>query len=115
MLLKMKRRVRLHLINNLAEKFGNEVQDRRVYKTPGIQRFKITRSGDESNLISVEIQKSYCSGVRMLFYLSKYSLPDLCSVVRELSKCMNKATIESYLEMLRAVKYMIDTKTQNQH
>jgi hypothetical protein len=46
----------------------------------------------------------------MLLYLTKYSRPDLCNVVRELAKCMNKATKGTYLEMLRVVKFVIDTK-----
>jgi hypothetical protein len=45
-----------HLINNLVEKFGNEVQDRRVYKIHGTPRFKITRPDDESDEINVELQ-----------------------------------------------------------
>jgi hypothetical protein len=94
-----------------VEKFGNEVQGRKVYKTPGTPRFKITRTDDESDQIDVERQKRYCSGVGMLLYLTKYSRTDLCNVVRELSKCMDRATMGSYLEMLRAVKFVIDTKT----
>jgi hypothetical protein len=43
-------------------------------------------------------------------YLIKYSLPDLYNVVRELSKCMDKATMGIHLEMLRVVKFVIDTK-----
>jgi hypothetical protein len=46
----------------------------------------------------------------MLLYLTKYSRPDLCNVVRELAKCMDKATKGTYLEMLRVVKFVIDTK-----
>jgi hypothetical protein len=45
----------------------------------------------------------------MLLYLTKYSCPDLCNVVRELAKCMDKATKGTYLEMLRVVKFVIDT------
>jgi hypothetical protein len=47
----------------------------------------------------------------MLFYLIKYSQPDLCNIVRELSKCMDKATMGTYLEILRVVKFFFDTKT----
>jgi hypothetical protein len=47
----------------------------------------------------------------MLLYLTKYSSPDLCNFIRELSKCMEKANMGSYLEMLRVVKFVIDTKT----
>jgi hypothetical protein len=61
-----------HLINNLVEKFENEVLDRRVYKTPGTPRFKITCLDDELELINVELQKPYCSGVGMLLYLTKH-------------------------------------------
>jgi hypothetical protein len=47
----------------------------------------------------------------MLLHLIKYSGPDLCNIVRELSKCMDKATMRTYLEMFRVVKFVIDTKT----
>jgi hypothetical protein len=46
----------------------------------------------------------------MLLYNTKYSRPDPCNVVRELAKCMDKATKGTYLEMLRDVKFVIDTK-----
>jgi hypothetical protein len=46
----------------------------------------------------------------MLLYLTKYSRPDLCNVIRELAKCMDKATKGTYLETLRVVKFVIDTK-----
>jgi hypothetical protein len=38
----------------------------------------------------------------MLLYLIKYSRPDYCSVDRELSKCMDKVTMETYLEMCKS-------------
>jgi Reverse transcriptase (RNA-dependent DNA polymerase) len=98
------------LINNLVEKFGNPLLDRRVYKTPGTPRFNITCPDVELELIDVGLQKRYCSGVMILLYLTKYSRPDLGNVVRELSKYMDKATMGSYLEMLRVVKLVIDTK-----
>jgi hypothetical protein len=46
----------------------------------------------------------------MLLYLINYLRPDLCYVVRELAKCMDKVTKETYLEMLMVVKFVIDTK-----
>ena len=99
-----------HLINNLQAKFGNEVEKKRVYKTPGTPRFKIVRPSNDDDTIDVNLQSKYCSGVGMLLYLTKYSRPDLCNVVRELSKCMDKATMGTYLEMLRVIKFVIDTK-----
>ena len=99
-----------HLINNLISKFGEEVAEKRVYKTPGTPRFKIVRPDDDSELIEPELQKRYQSGVGMLLYLIKYSRPDISNVVRELSKCMDGATMGSYLELLRVVKFVLDTK-----
>jgi hypothetical protein len=99
-----------HLINNLQAKFGEEVVNKRTYRTPGTPRFKIVRPDDEADLIDMNLQSRYRSGVGMLLYLTKYSRPDLCNVVRELSKCMDKATMGTYLEMLRVIKFVIDTK-----
>jgi hypothetical protein len=87
------------------------VKSKRVYKTPGTPRFKIVFPENDEDIIESNFQSRYCSGVEMLLYLSKYSWLDLCNVVRELSKCMDKATMGTYLEMLRVVKFIIDTKT----
>jgi len=99
-----------HLIKNLEGKFGDEVCKKRIYKTPGTPRFKIVRPTDDSDIIDPLLQSRYRSGVGMLLYLTKYSRPDLCNIVRELAKCMDKATKGTYLEMLRVVKFVIDTK-----
>ena len=99
-----------HLINNLNDKFKEEVHQLKVYKTPGTPRFKIVRPDENSVLINPELQKMYRSGVGMLLYLTKYTRPDLCNVVRELSKCMDGATMGTYLEMLRVVKFVLDTR-----
>ena len=46
----------------------------------------------------------------MLLFLIKYSRPDLANVVRELSKCMDGASHAAYKEMLRVMKFVLDTK-----
>jgi len=46
----------------------------------------------------------------MLLYLTKYSHPDISNIVRELSKCMDSATWGTYNELLRVIKFVIDTK-----
>jgi hypothetical protein len=66
--------------------------------------------GLTSNNYDDEMQKRYCSGVGMLIYLTKYSRPNLCNVARELFKCMDGATMGTYLEMLRVVKFVLDSK-----
>jgi hypothetical protein len=46
----------------------------------------------------------------MLLYLIKYLKPDLANVVRELSKCMDGASLAAYKEMQRVIKFILDTK-----
>jgi cytochrome oxidase Cu insertion factor (SCO1/SenC/PrrC family) len=91
----------------LEAKFGNEVCNKRV---PGTPRFKIVRPDDDADVINSTLQIHYQSGISMLLYFTIYACPDLCNVVRELAKCMDKATKGTYLEMLRVVKFVIDTK-----
>jgi hypothetical protein len=99
-----------YLFNNLEADSGQEVCNKRVYKTPGTPRFKIVRPATDDDIIDAELQGRYQSAVGMLLYLTKYSQPDLCNIVKELARCMDKATKGTYLEMLRVVKFVIDTK-----
>ena len=46
----------------------------------------------------------------MLLFLIKHSRPDICNAVRELSKCLDGPNEAAYKEMLRVVKYVMDTK-----
>ena len=52
----------------------------------------------------------YHSGVGMLLYLVKHSRPDISNVVRELTKCMDKANKAALKELFRAIKFVIDTE-----
>jgi hypothetical protein len=99
-----------HLINNLKEKFENDVNNLSGYGTPGTPGFKIVRPMDETEKIDSNQQSKYSSGMSILLYLIKYSRPDLENVVRELSKCMDGANLAAYKEMLRVVKFVLDTK-----
>jgi hypothetical protein len=76
--------LQLHLINNLEAKFGDEVKNKRIYKTPGAPRFKIVCPENDEDIIAPNLQSRYRSGVGILLYLIKYSRLDLCNVVREL-------------------------------
>ena len=49
----------------------------------------------------------------MMLFLVKYSRLDISNSVRKLSKANNKANYAHYKQMLRAVKYVINTKKQN--
>jgi hypothetical protein len=71
------------LINKLQAKFGNEVEKKRVYKTPGTPRFGLKLFGPVMMMIPLMgvCKADTRSGIGMLLYLKKYSRPDLCNVV----------------------------------
>ena len=46
----------------------------------------------------------------MLLYLVKHSRPDIANCVRELSKVLDGTTDCACNEMLRIIKYVLDTK-----
>ena len=48
----------------------------------------------------------------MLLYLLKHSRPDLANPVRELSKGMDIASAAHMKEMMRVIKYVLDTRNQ---
>jgi hypothetical protein len=87
------------------------VQDMKHYSTPGTPRFKIVRTNDEIDGVDEMMQSRYRSGVEMLLYLIKHSRPDIANVVRELSKCMDSATMAAYKEMLRVTKFVLNTES----
>jgi hypothetical protein len=63
------------------------------------------------DVLDPQSQRKYGSRVGMLLYMTKYSQPDISKIVRELTKCMDSATWGAYNELLRVIKFVIDTKT----
>ncbi len=45
-----------------------------------------------------------------MLYLVNHSRPDITNTVRELSKVLDGAKHEAFKEMLRVIKYVMDTK-----
>ena len=99
-----------YLIKNLEDTFQEEVNNLSVYGTLGTQRFKIVKSNEDIERIELEKQSRYRSGVGMLLHLIKYSRPDIANVVRELLKCIDGANLAAYKEMLRTIKFVLNTK-----
>jgi hypothetical protein len=80
------------------------------YKTPGTPGCNIICPITPEEQIPDEDQSIYRAGVGRLLYLIKYSCPDLSNVVRELSKCMDKATPAAFKELkflLQQLKIMV--------
>jgi hypothetical protein len=82
-----------HFIYKLIDNFRNEVSNNRVYGTPGTPRFEATCTDADSDTIHESLQKNYRSSVGILLSLIKYLRPDLNNAMRELLKCMDKATV----------------------
>jgi hypothetical protein len=47
----------------------------------------------------------------MLLYLVKHSRPDIANAIRELTKCLGEATPAAHQEMLRVIKFVLDSPT----
>ena len=100
-----------HMVKKIVNTFGKEVKGRKKYLTPGTPGTTVMRPTEDSQMVSPEVQTRYRSGVGMLLYLVKHSRPDIANSVRELTRCMDKATGAAYKEMLRVIKYVCDTPT----
>ena len=99
-----------HLIANLGKKFGEEVLSLRTYKTPGTPGSGVIRPTNEEHKIDSVRQAKYRSGIGMLLYLVKHSRPDIANAVRECTKVLDGANENAYREMLRIIKYVLDTR-----
>jgi hypothetical protein len=87
-----------------------KLKGKRKFLTLGMPRFKFRRSTINMDVLDTQSQRKYRFGVGMLLYLTKYSRPDISDIVQELSKYMHSATWRVYNELLRVIKFVIDTK-----
>ena len=99
-----------HMIKKIAKTFEEEVDKRQRYKTAGTPGLGLVKVKEEEHKIDKERQSRYRTGVGMLLFLIKHSRPDLSNAVRELSKCLDGASEAAYKEMLRVIKYVLDTR-----
>ena len=99
-----------HMIKKIEKVFGEEVQGLQMYSTPGTPGVGLTKPKDGEATIGDEKQSRYRSGVGMLLYLLK-SRPDVSNSVRELTKCLTGANPAAYKEMLRVIKFVLDTRS----
>ena len=99
------------LLKHLQEDFGSQAnQVKKVYKTPAGPKTVIMRPQKGDPLISSSDQTVYRSGVGMLLYLVKHSRPEISNAVRELSKVGDGATKAHWKDLMRTIKYVLDTQ-----
>jgi hypothetical protein len=70
-----------HLLTRLIKNFGEEIEGKRKFLTPGTPRFKIQRSTINMDVLDPQSQRKYRSGVGMLLYSTKYSQTDISNIV----------------------------------
>ena len=97
-----------HIIKSLRDRFGPHVEKLKSTLTPGTTGYVSLQTND--GLLTNEQKTEYRSGTGTLLFLLKHSRPDLSNPVRELSKNMDKANYANYKEMLRIIKFVLDTQ-----
>ena len=65
---------------------------------------------EEGAHINDDQQQEYQSEVGTLLYLTKHSRPNIANAVREFSNSMDGASKLQFREMLRVIKFVLDTK-----
>ena len=98
------------MIKKLEKKFGERVKKLRTFHTPGTPGQGLCKAEKDDPGLSSTEQTEYRSGVGMLLYLVKHSRPDIANATRELSKGMQKANKAAWKELLRVIKFVLDTK-----
>lgn len=94
----------------MRKAFASKMAKLRKYTTPGTPGQGIVRPKEGEPKIGATEQTEYQSGVGMLLFLVKYSRPDIANAVRELSK-VNDGTMKAHQkELLRLIKFVVDTK-----
>ena len=100
-----------HMTKKIKQMFGEEVQMQKD-KTPVTPRKGRVKTKVEEDKLPLQQLSCYRTGERMLLFLMKHSRPDIANAVRELSNCLSGTTEQSYKEMLRITKYVLDTSTR---
>ena len=94
------------LIQSLVDEFDLPTQ---TYRTPMAEGTVLVESETKLN---ADAQSKYRSGVGKLLHLARWSRPEIFNAVRELTRFGGKAGVNHMKQMLRVMKYCVDTKTR---
>ena len=100
-----------HLLKKMEASFSDFVRTSSRYLTPGTPSTSVQRPIQVSDCVSEQDQHIYRSAVGTLLQFVKHSRPDISNSVRELSKCMDYATVAAFEEMKRVLNFFIQTKS----
>jgi len=96
------------MVKKLKKDFWEEVKGMKTYEIPGTPNQGLVRVKDGEQGLDGESHSRYRTGVGMLLYMLK-TRPDLANAIRELTKCVSDPSPAAYKEMLRVIKFVIDT------
>jgi hypothetical protein len=102
--------IQTHFIDNLQKNVGGEISKIQSYTSPGTPQFKIVRPTNELEVIKDDFQSEFRSGMVEILYLIKHSIPEIANEVRKLAKCMDGVILAAYKEMLRVIRFVLDTQ-----
>ena len=98
------------IIKSLEKQFGEKVAKKKMTISPGTPGF-IGGKVDDISKVDRKTQSMYRTGVGTLLYLTKHSRPDITNPVRELSKCMDGASMAHVTEMYMVINFVVEMKT----
>ena len=99
-----------HMVKKIEKVFGEMTSSMMKYQTPGTPNHGLILAKEEKDKLDPERHSLFRTGTGMALYLIKHSRPDIANAVRELSKCISAPNAAAFKEMLRILKYIIDTK-----
>jgi hypothetical protein len=63
---------------------------------------------NELEVIEVNLQSRFISGLGILLYLIKHSRADIANVHRELAKCIDGETLAVFKEILIVIRFVVE-------
>jgi len=98
-----------HIYEKLSKEYDHLVKNI-TYTTPGTPNHYVILERDEAKRLSEEKHAIFRTGVGLLLFLVKHSRPDIANAVRSLSTVVSSPNEHAWKEMLRVIKYALDTK-----
>ena len=102
--------IQKEILRKIKKYFEVDVENMKCIETPMEPGSNIVPPKDCEEVLDILNQNKYQSGVGTLMYLVKNSRPDINNSVRELNKCMMRASQENMNILYRVMKYVLDTK-----
>ena len=98
------------IIKGLEQKFGERAMKEGLFLTPATPRFTARMLEDPEDKVNPQDHEINSSGVGTLLYLTNHHRPDICNLVRELSKTMDAPAPAHLKEKYKVIRHVLSTK-----